>query len=723
MYYNCCNVKKDNPLLTSICIGLLFLLLAIFLYLRGSFVHSPLIVTDEVQYRLVAENLYRYRKFALRGHFPVKAPPLYPFVLFIFKKLFLLTGKRFYQIVNAFLFSSGLIPIYLIAREFKLSRKHSILMSVLGVTIPHSLYIATCMSENLYYPLFLFFVYSVFLFFEKFSLYRAILVGIIWGLAILTKSSATILIIVFIVSCYFIFFYEQFFTAEGKQWTYNKAYHYLILPVISWIVGIFMYSPYLALKLKHLDTSSAALGGYSSELHCAFSKIFSILAIKMILIYSSDMIFASGFITLLPAIVYGIAYPKTKLERHQVFFSFTIIISLVLMASLFSGLLTNWIRERHMFLVLPLILILFFKGIFSIQETFQTKVIIVGWNIALCAISLIFLKLYNFHAASPVMESPWIEILEVYNLFGIPWSHTFNNIGIFILPFIIVLSLFWFVRKNIRIKIFYLWLFIFFFSTANISYFIMHKWSQARLHDQKMQIIKWVEDKIGTNKKLLICGRPAYFEPKKANVDHQLISWNEHFKLGDIFIFRLEMDGLYDIRMISHINDFKKTFFKDIYLLCSNQVKGLKKIAEFSPLNLYKVASLTDITGIHFIYQTNIDIDPRWFFSLTGQCFKNKNGKYVIKSISSGYVVYGPYWRLPIGRYNVKFNLQCPVKSGIRVDIYAGKLGQLAKKDLTCYGEIQPSLKFVVNKDAQYEFRLYLKNGRIIFKGVNIALQ
>jgi len=117
--------------------------------------YGPLGRGDEMTYFDMAESFYR-------GFFSVEQshhyPPLYPLALMpalVFKG-YAFEGFKFLNVV----FSSSIIfPAYFIARQF-MDRKHSLVAVLLTCLIPyHLVYPRRMLSENLYFPLFIWAVY------------------------------------------------------------------------------------------------------------------------------------------------------------------------------------------------------------------------------------------------------------------------------------------------------------------------------------------------------------------------------------------------------------------------------------------------------------------------------------------------------------------------------------------------------------------------------------
>jgi len=135
--------------------GVYLLFILVKLVLVTSTSYGPLGRGDEMTYFDMAESFYRgFFSVAQSHHYP----PLYPLAIMpalVFRE-FIFEGIKF---INVVLSSSIIFPAYFIARQF-LNRKHSLIAVLLTCLIPyHLVYPRRILSENLYFPLFIWAVY------------------------------------------------------------------------------------------------------------------------------------------------------------------------------------------------------------------------------------------------------------------------------------------------------------------------------------------------------------------------------------------------------------------------------------------------------------------------------------------------------------------------------------------------------------------------------------
>ena len=143
-------------------IGIVFGVFLVFTTLElifiTSFSYGPIVIGDEITYFDMAESLYKGSFSITQSH---HYPPLYPLsivVAMVFKE------KTFeaIKLINVLLSSSIVFPIYLFTRHF-LDQKKSLAVTLLTCTVPyHLIFPGRILSENLFFPLFLWVMYLTF---------------------------------------------------------------------------------------------------------------------------------------------------------------------------------------------------------------------------------------------------------------------------------------------------------------------------------------------------------------------------------------------------------------------------------------------------------------------------------------------------------------------------------------------------------------------------------
>jgi hypothetical protein len=116
-------------------------------------VQAPTVFSDELGYNKLAQSIGQSGKLALFNNEGLSYSPLYPAVLspiYAFGAT-LADAYGWIKLVNAFLISLSILPIYKIAR-FVLPRRESLLAAALSIFAPLMSFAAFTVSENLAYP-------------------------------------------------------------------------------------------------------------------------------------------------------------------------------------------------------------------------------------------------------------------------------------------------------------------------------------------------------------------------------------------------------------------------------------------------------------------------------------------------------------------------------------------------------------------------------------------
>jgi len=157
---------------------------------------SPFIFSDETAYSKLAQSFFESKTFSLWGAPAAYPPPLYPVILSI-AYLFgdITVAYPVMKIINAFVSSLIIIPVFLIAKEF-LTEKKSIIVAFLSSLLPASFsYTSTIMSENLFYPLFMLSIFFIIKSVIGDNKKWDVLCGLSIGLSVLTKMHGLVLLI------------------------------------------------------------------------------------------------------------------------------------------------------------------------------------------------------------------------------------------------------------------------------------------------------------------------------------------------------------------------------------------------------------------------------------------------------------------------------------------------------------------------------------------------
>lgn len=208
------------------------LILFVFIFLAKSALTwsfpSPWVFGDAYVYTaktraILTEGNFNFDKYHYGGP---QIPPLYSIALLPAYMLGdMETVYRAILVLNAFLSTLTIIPIFLIARNFVKERQGLIIAAAVGLLAGTWGYVPMIMSENLFFPLV---AWSVYFMYRKWH----IALGLALALLMLTKATA-----IAFIAAYAIFSIGQFFISSGKIAFLKKQLLVALafaVPVIWW---------------------------------------------------------------------------------------------------------------------------------------------------------------------------------------------------------------------------------------------------------------------------------------------------------------------------------------------------------------------------------------------------------------------------------------------------------------------------------------------------------
>jgi hypothetical protein len=151
---------------------------------------APWIMVDELIYSELAKSLAAHATFQIRGHAAHGFGFLYP--ILIAPAFRIASVSRAYGVAKAIdsvTMSLAAVPAYLLARRV-LQPGLALLVAVLTVAVPSMVYTGTLMTENLFYPVFLFAALALVLVLERPTLPRIALLLALTFVAFLTRTQA-----------------------------------------------------------------------------------------------------------------------------------------------------------------------------------------------------------------------------------------------------------------------------------------------------------------------------------------------------------------------------------------------------------------------------------------------------------------------------------------------------------------------------------------------------
>jgi hypothetical protein len=152
---------------------------------------APWIMVDELIYSELAKSFAASGQFLIRGHSTAAYGIVYPALIAPAWALFKAIPEAYAaaKAINSLMMSLAAIPAYLLARRM-LSTPWALGAAVLTVSLPSMVYTATLMTENAFYPIFLFAVLAVVVWIERPTMTTTLWVVALVALAYLTRAQA-----------------------------------------------------------------------------------------------------------------------------------------------------------------------------------------------------------------------------------------------------------------------------------------------------------------------------------------------------------------------------------------------------------------------------------------------------------------------------------------------------------------------------------------------------
>ncbi len=179
---------------------IVFLILIVIKVILSSFILTPTQFADEYFYQRMAQSFFNQGQFLIDESPSTAYLPLYPITIspaFVFNDM--QNIYFFMKVINCILSSTILFAGFLLAKEFMTRKKAFLVSIVLSLVPPIFGFFPFLMSENLFYPLFLFTIYFMYKSFVEKEKRWLILTGLFIGLCSLTKITGLILVFIFAI--------------------------------------------------------------------------------------------------------------------------------------------------------------------------------------------------------------------------------------------------------------------------------------------------------------------------------------------------------------------------------------------------------------------------------------------------------------------------------------------------------------------------------------------
>lgn len=417
--------------------------------LLSLYVKAPYIYLDELIYTKMAQSFFDSGEFLYKGIPTHQYPPLYPIVIsaaFILKDMAAIYIAL--KIINALISSLIIIPVWLLSRNF-LNEKESITLAIYSLIFPYSIYSNVIMSENLFYPLFMFTIYLIYESTIKDNFKIDVLCGFSIGLLSLTKITGNFLLITFVFvllieiiikiknkekneplfKCYknitkfSVFFIKHVLMAIKKKWGVFLAYALIV-------------SPWFIRNGYHFGYSlQGMLGGYFTEIEAIETIQFSFGSfIYFVFTHFSYLIIASGIIFFASSIMLLHSFlnnelTSTKSNNILIFTTISWVSSflLVIMSSYHVYQAYILIDDYHRIqgrYIDPILLLFLMMGFIGLKQgniarnfDFFGKYLLP--SLLISSFVLVFSPLSFLHAQA-ITSTPGILFLNIFEVLNVP---------------------------------------------------------------------------------------------------------------------------------------------------------------------------------------------------------------------------------------------------------------------------------------------------------------
>ncbi|HVM56554.1 MAG TPA: glycosyltransferase family 4 protein [Gaiellaceae bacterium] len=360
----------------------------------GLRVTSPWIMVDEIVYSDMA------RSFAATGHFLIRGVHgnygfVYPLLLSPAYALFTSMHDAYQsaRVIDALLMSSAVVPAYLLARRV-VRPGAALAAAALAVAIPSMAYVGTLMTENVFYPVFLWLALALVLMLERPTLWRQVAVLGLCVLAFVTRAQTVALVAAVLTAPLALAWIER---GRPRRLGAFKALYGIAA------VGVLLV---VVVELALGRSVTHVLGNYSktSGGHYHFWP-----ALKWIVLHVAEL---DLYVWILPfaATIVLVANARHLDRPLRVFAAATASLSvwLVLEVAVFASRYSLRIEERNLFYLAPLLIVGLLAWIERGQPRPSRAAVVAAGLAAALPGAIPFLRLLNITAESDTLGfQPW----------------------------------------------------------------------------------------------------------------------------------------------------------------------------------------------------------------------------------------------------------------------------------------------------------------------------
>jgi len=263
---------------------ILFVALIVLKIVLSFFIQAPSVFSDEYVHAKLARSFFFDQTFDIHEGIPAHQQlPLYPVLLslsFLFQNMTIVFFVM--KLLNILILSTAIFPIFWIAKDF-LSEKKALFLTTMVAFIP-SMFITSfyLMSENLFYPLFLFWVYFLYRGFRDNDTLFLNLAGIFLALLFLTRFIGLVLVPVMFLLWLF----------KVRKIKFRKIF-------MPYLVSLVLVFPWLLRSvLKFGFSVSGATGNYGVVAEKLGNNLSSLLLpfLNWIVLYFAYLVLSSGIL-------------------------------------------------------------------------------------------------------------------------------------------------------------------------------------------------------------------------------------------------------------------------------------------------------------------------------------------------------------------------------------------------------------------------------------------
>jgi glycosyltransferase involved in cell wall biosynthesis len=361
----------------------------------ASRVVSPWIMVDELVYSDMA------RSFADTGHFLIRGVHanygfVYPLLLSPAYRFFGATADAYLwaRVLNAVAMCSVVFPTYLLARRV-VRPGYALGAAALAVSVPPVIYIGTLMTENAFYPIFMWVAFALVLALEQPTARRQVILVALCVLAFLTRAQAVALVAAVLTAPLLLAWIERGRPRRLAAW---KPL-YAIVAAGAVVVMI--------VEVARGRSPSQLLGGYSVTTQNGTYHLWPALRWVLYHVASLDL---SLFVLPFAALIVLVANARhlDRALRAYCAGAAVLIVWLTLEVGVFASAWSLRVEERNLFYVAPLFLIALFAWLERGQPRPSRAIVAAAGVAAALPGALPFLGLMNINAESdtPFLQ-PW----------------------------------------------------------------------------------------------------------------------------------------------------------------------------------------------------------------------------------------------------------------------------------------------------------------------------